>query len=193
MNDFPNFFQHVGFNFDGPHMSFPQDQALRFLQIGVYTGDASIYLLEKFSHIKDFVLTDVDTWSVGDSFEMNELDFYEIEKYYLDRTRNQRELGRCKSIKTTSDLFFASNREKFKFIYVDGNHEAIQVLKDGLNAFESLELGGILAFDDYLGATNKHPNERPKIAIDLFLSLLIGKVEIVINNYQLWIRKVSTS
>ena len=123
------------------------------------------------------------------------MDFAEIERHYLDRTKQEREreLGRLISMKTTSDLFFANNEQKFNFIYIDGNHEVNQLLKDGLNAFECLELGGILAFDDYLGATNKPPNERPKFVLDLYLSILIGKVEVVIDNYQLWVRKVSNS
>jgi hypothetical protein len=174
-------------------MKFEAHQGLRFLQIGVYTGDASVYLLQKFSNLDDFILTDVDTWAAGDSQEMRELDFAEIEKYYLDRVKQARELGRCFSMKTTSDLFFANNREKFNFIYIDGNHEVIQLLKDGLNAFDCLEMGGILAFDDYLGATNKPPHEQPKFALDLYLSILNGKVEVMIDNYQLWVRKVSNS
>lgn len=193
MNSFPNYFNHVAHNFDGNHLKFETHQGLRFLQIGVYTGDASVYLLQKFSNLDDFILTDVDTWAAGDSQEMRELDFTEIEKYYLDRTKQARELGRCFSMKTTSDLFFANNREKFNFIYIDGNHEVIQLLKDGLNAFECLEIGGMLAFDDYLGATNKPPHEQPKFALDVYLSILNGKVEVVINNYQLWVRKVSNS
>jgi len=193
MPDFPNYFNNVLDNFDGNHMQFETNLGLRFLQIGVYTGDASLHLLQKYSNLDDFILTDVDTWAAGDSYEMSELDFGEIERYYLDRTKQERELGRCISMKTTSDLFFANNKQKFNFIYIDGNHEVNQLLKDGLNAFECLEVGGILAFDDYLGATNKPPKDRPKFALDLYLSIFTGKVEVVIDNYQLWVRKVSNS
>ena len=59
MNSFPNYFNHVAHNFDGNHMKFETHQGLRFLQIGVYTGDASVSLLQKFSNLDDFILTDV--------------------------------------------------------------------------------------------------------------------------------------
>jgi hypothetical protein len=91
MNSFPNYFNHVAHNFDGNHLKFETHQGLRFLQIGVYAGDASVFLLQKFSNLDDFILTDVDTWAAGDSQEMRELDFAEIEKYYLDRTKQERE------------------------------------------------------------------------------------------------------
>lgn len=44
-----------------------------------------------------------------------------------------------------------------------------------------------------LGPKDKPLIERPKIAIDLFLELLGEKVEVVVSNYQLWIRKVPQS
>ena len=189
MTEFPNYFNSVSSNFDENLYYFDSEPTLRFLQIGVYTGDVSVYLLDRASFKEDFILVDVDTWSRGDSKEMGSLDFTEIEAFYLQRTSGERKLGRCQPHKTTSDLFFAKNNEKFNFIYIDGNHEPTQVLKDGLNAFDALIEDGILAFDDYLGATDKSLDQRPKVAIDLLLQLLGGKVEIVLDNNQLWMRK----
>lgn len=193
MTDFPNYFTAVSSNFEKELCQFDSETRLRFLQIGVYTGDASEWMLNRFSAIPDFILTDVDTWSTGDSKEMSDLDFSRIEDIYLERTNNERQMGRCHSIKSTSDRFFANNKEIYDFIYIDGNHEPIQVLKDGLNGFECLIDGGVLAFDDYLGAQEKPLIEQPKIAIDLFLELLAGKVEIVVDNYQLWIKKAPST
>jgi hypothetical protein len=193
MAEFPNYFTSVSSNFEKELITFESESKLRFLQVGVYTGDASEWILNRFSYVSDFILTDVDTWSSGDSKEMSDLDFRRIEDLYLQRTYNERNLGRCQSNKTTSDKFFAENNEMYNFIYIDGNHEPIQVLKDGLNGFECLVDEGILAFDDYLGAQEKPQNDRPKIAIDLFLELLGAKVEVVVDNYQLWIKKVPLS
>jgi hypothetical protein len=190
MTNFPNYFASVSSNFEKELNQFESESKLRFLQIGVYTGDASEWMLNRFSSVPDFVLTDVDTWSTGDSKEMSDLDFRRIEDFYFQRTSKERQMGRCHSIKTSSDKFFADHQGMHNFIYIDGNHEPIQVLKDGLNGYECLIDGGILAFDDYLGAQEKSINERPKIAIDLFLELLGEKVEIVVDNYQLWIKKV---
>jgi hypothetical protein len=193
MTDFPNYFASVSSNFEKELIHLESESTLRFLQIGVYTGDATEWILNRFFSVPDFMLIDVDTWSSGDSKEMSNLDFRRIEDFYLHRTRNERNLGRCQPYKTTSDKFFAENRKDYNFIYIDGNHEPIQILKDGLNGFECLNDKGILAFDDYLGAQEKPINDRPKIAIDLFLELLGKKVEVIVDNYQLWIRKAPLS
>jgi predicted O-methyltransferase YrrM len=192
MNNLPNYFNQASFNFSGLKKILESKKDLQFLQIGVYTGDASIFLLQEFSHLENFTLTDVDTWTAGDSEEMHELDFQEIEKIYFNRTKYEQKIGKCIQKKMTSDLFFAGNQEKFDFVYIDGNHESIQLLKDALNAIKCVEEGGIVAFDDYLGAEDKPLGQRPKFVLDLFLTLMEGKVEIVINNYQLWVRKVSS-
>lgn len=190
MNSFPNYFSSISSNFDEQLHQFKSQSKLRFLQIGVYTGDASVYILNQFSHVEDFILIDVDTWKSGDSKEMETLDFARIEEIYLQRTQRDRNRGRVESLKITSDKFFASNDAKFDFIYIDGSHEPIQILKDGLNAFESLNSRGILAFDDYLGAGDKPFKDRPKFAIDLFFELLSDRIELVKSNYQLWIKKL---
>ena len=58
-------------------------------------------------------------------------------------------------------------------IYVDGSHEACDVLHDGLTSFRLLKPGGILIFDDYglvepLGFKEKNP----KLGIDAFLTVI---------------------
>jgi hypothetical protein len=116
MNNFPEYFNEVSFNFEVKQMDFEGVKDLKFLQIGVYTGDASLYLLKKYSQRSNFILTDVDTWLAGDSKEMQELNFYSIEQFYLERTSSARESGRLVSIKTTSDQFFATNNQKYKRI-----------------------------------------------------------------------------
>ena len=50
----------------------------------------------------------------------------------------------------TSDEFFASNSEKFDVIFVDGLHEYEQVRRDAINALNSLNENGWIAFHDLL-------------------------------------------
>jgi len=187
---FPNYFQDVAFNFELLNGIFRKDDSIRFLQIGAYTGDASVWILERFSGFGSFTLIDVDTWSNGDSPEMNWQDFKDIERFYAARTKAFSSQGRLQTFKGTSDSFFFENRTLFDFIYIDGNHQPQQVAKDAINAFEALKPGGILAFDDYLGAGNLKVNERPKIAIDFFCSLFSDSLEVLVSNYQLWIKKI---
>ena len=192
-DEFPNYFQDVAFNFEFLNGMFRKDDSIRFLQIGAYTGDASVWMLERFSGFESFTLIDVDTWSNGDSPEMNWQNFNDIERFYAVRTETFSSQGRLQTFRGTSDEFFFENKDTFDFIYIDGNHQPRQVTKDAINAFEILKPGGIMAFDDYLGAGNLKVNERPKIAVDFFCSLFSDSLEVLVSNYQLWIMKIDNA
>ena len=57
------------------------------------------------------------------------------------------------TIRATSDQFFASNRETFDVIFVDGLHEFHQARRDAKNALAVLNRGGFLFFHDLLPNT----------------------------------------
>jgi hypothetical protein len=52
------------------------------------------------------------------------------------------------TIHKTSDEFFATNKEKFDCIFIDGLHHADQVEKDILNSLECLAEGGTILMHD---------------------------------------------
>lgn len=59
-------------------------------------------------------------------------------------------------IAITSDEFFKSNEDKFDLIFIDGDHESSQVEKDIINAWNSLEKGGIIVMHDINPPTKAH-------------------------------------
>jgi predicted O-methyltransferase YrrM len=82
-------------------------------------------------------------------------------------------------------------REKYDFIYVDGNHTSAGVLEDAVLAWPLLKPDGIMVFDDYLwGADTQPPEEKPKLGIDSFLAAYRGKLKIIEQGYQVAITKV---
>jgi predicted O-methyltransferase YrrM len=95
----------------------------------------------------------------------------------------------------TSDRFFDSyanmlDRNQFDFIYIDGDHTADQVWKDGAKGWKYLKQGGILAFDDYEWDAGKGPQHNPKQGIDTFLEVHDGEYELLAKNWQVWLRKL---
>lgn len=54
------------------------------------------------------------------------------------------------TIHKTSDEFFAENKEQFDIVFIDGLHEAPQVLKDIENSLSVLSEGGIIVCHDML-------------------------------------------
>jgi hypothetical protein len=53
----------------------------------------------------------------------------------------------------TSDEFFSGNEQTFDVVFIDGLHEYQQVKRDALNALRVVEVGGWIAFHDFLPAS----------------------------------------
>ena len=84
----------------------------------------------------------------------------------------------------------------FDLIYIDGSHQAPDVLTDAVLCFKLLRVGGLMFFDDYLWAEPLPDGADllrcPKPAIDAFTNIFIRKVKILrAPLYQLYIQKVS--
>jgi predicted O-methyltransferase YrrM len=174
---FPNWFKDVEKYFR--HVPTTE---LRALQVGAYTGDATLWLLNNRNVI---TLHDVDTWGGSQEKAHETLDFTSVEEFYDSRTSDIR-VVKCKM---TSDEFFNLNDKTFNFIYIDGDHTALQTALDGLNAFKVLESGGVMAFDDYLWNYDGNPFNEPKRGVDAFLAVCQGQYTLIESGYQVWIRK----
>jgi predicted O-methyltransferase YrrM len=84
-------------------------------------------------------------------------------------------------------------RASFDLIYVDGLHRAPTVLFDAMLSWELLKPGGVLTFDDYEWEPQRTPEDRPKLAIDLFLSSHAGRYDILHRGYQITVSKKEPS
>lgn len=168
-----------------------KDQPVRFLQIGTYTGDASVWLAENILTHPDSILIDVDTWQGSDEPSHHQMNWNSIEKIYDARTDKYRKNRKILKYKGTSDEFFKNNREMYDFIYIDGDHTSYGVIKDAVNAYECLKVDGILAFDDYEWSAGLGKHNEPKMAIDAFFNIYQERVRLILQEYQAWFRKVS--
>lgn len=181
-NDFPNWFEYNRQNFT----VLTKEKEITVLQVGVYTGDCTEYLLNN-HHIKYIV--DVDTWEGSMEHPNMNIRFNEVEEMYDKKFSND---NRVVKMKMTSDQYFVNHApaERFDFIYIDGAHTSTQVLLDGINSFSLLKNGGVLAFDDYEWPEYQGTLNHPKTGIDCWLKLFEGLFELLINNNQIWVRKL---
>ena len=190
MTDLPNWFAGDGQkNFAATLLPPLKGRDARYLQIGAYTGDASVWLYDNLLKDTDSVLIDVDTWEGSDEVAHHAMNWGTVENVYdakILAARNERKIVKFKG---TSDYFFKNNREKFDFIYVDGDHTAYGVIKDAVNAYECLKPGGIIAFDDYQWVGAHDPADRPGMAINAFLEIYRKRVDVLVKGYQLWVYK----
>ena len=137
-------------------------------------------------------LVDVDTWEGSDEEVHQEFDWDDVYRTYQERILAWDD-DRVSAYRITSDGYFGllGREDLFDFVYVDGDHRAPQVMRDSLNAWERLKVGGVLAWDDYTWSSGRGPWYDPRPAIDGFWHLVQPYVEVLHVGTQLWVRKVT--
>ena len=186
---FPNWFAQYAQEWFTRHLSpLVGKPGLRFLQIGAFTGDATVWLLDNILTGDKSVLVDVDTWQGSDEPEHETFDWTEVKRVYEERT-----FGRSVHLRTvtgTSEQFFSvAPRGGYDFIYIDGDHTAYTVLNDGVSAYRLLKPGGLLAFDDYQWKSGKGDPHYPALAIDAITAIYAGRLDLIESGLQAWFRK----
>ena len=159
-----------------------------FLEIGSFEGMSTIWMLENILTEERSQIFCIDAWAewTGDAFvrfvsNINKTGF--------------RDKVRIVKGDSSEELRIFPN-DYFDFIYVDGNHDEKAVIKDAIGSFRFLKRGGIIAFDDYLlglrypnSHGSKAMNGSAKKAIDYFIETFKDELDVIHNDYQLWIRK----
>jgi predicted O-methyltransferase YrrM len=203
MTQYPNWFNQYADRFFAHHLtSLAGRPGLRFLQIGAFTGDATVWLFDYILTGRHSLLVDVDTWAGSDEPAHDAFDFADVEQVYDERTRSLIESGRLMKFKGTSLEFFRSRAvldglfDLFDFIYIDGDHTAVGVLSDAVHAYPLLKVGGLIAFDDYLWKSGKGRLFDPGAAIDVVADLYSDRLERLDappgeQDQQVWFRKVA--
>jgi hypothetical protein len=171
----------------------------RILEIGSYEGRSTCFLIEECASLIELVC--VDTWQGGSDQDKTVMPAVERRfdaNVALSLARRQPPITfrKCKAYSSRACAAMIMSGEKFDLIYVDGSHEAPDVLIDAVNAFQLLSVGGILIFDDYIWRTDvsggKDVLNLPKIAIDAFVNIFHRKLVVFeAPLYQLYMRKIA--
>lgn len=173
----------------------------RYLEIGSYEGRSAVFMIKTATHHQDLYLHCIDTWEGGvehdkDSMGAVESNFNHNMALATVETESKIHLTKMKEYSNTALLkLHNQNIEKFDFIYIDGSHQAPDVLRDAVLAFDLLRVGGIMIFDDYTWAMEPLGSQdlvnSPKLAIDSFLNCYIRKFFIIRGPlYQLYLQKI---
>jgi predicted O-methyltransferase YrrM len=192
VTDYPNWFaQTAQHNFEQFLTPLAGEPDLKFLQLGVFTGDASVWMA---GHILtdpfDAELVDVDTWQGSNEPDHDSMDFDDVYKTYLEK----KIFYNCITTYRTTTVNYLTklvpSEYAFDFIYVDADHTTVGVLLDAELSWPLLKSGGIMAFDDYTwGHESGDPRLAPMVGIDLFLHRHQLEYELLAKNTQVWIKK----
>lgn len=172
------------------------------LEIGSYEGRCATYLCEYFGKLGGANITCVDTWA--GSFEHASHDMREVERRFdlnieiaaknypsvvVRKIKND-------SVNACAQLIGEGRRSEFDLVYIDGSHQACDVLSDALLTYQLARKGALIIFDDYLWnhGFRKTGNvlANPKIGVDAFLNTFADKFEIIYGypSYQLYAKKL---
>lgn len=188
---------------------FPQLKPRKILEVGSYEGASTCYCIRTLSNLVDHLeLHCVDTWEGGIEHKKGgaaEVNMQEIEQRFRRNIEIEIQniqfpvainIHKERSATALTKLIATGRSGFFDFIYIDGSHQAPDVLTDAILAFQLLRIGGVIAFDDYLWSEHavlqRDPLRSPKIAIDAFTNIFFRKVSIVkAPLYQLYVTKVA--
>lgn len=167
------------------HHLFAKHKPKKYLEIGSFEGRSLCELIERNDWTTHLDCTAIDTFEGGR--EHGDMDLAGLEKKFdanvsvaLNRARNTCSVRKivAKSEIALPRLINLGESNSFDFIYVDGSHEAPDVLFDAVNSMKLLKVGGILGFDDYTwNHTTRDITNTPKLAIDAFLQNFAGRYQ----------------
>ena len=183
----------------------PNLKPTRILEIGCYEGAASCYLIEKLGSHQYIEIHCVDTWEGSIENKALGTDMSDVEQRFKHNIKVAQSrfsndalvsVNKGRSDSILANMLLCDYAGYFDFIYVDGSHQAPDVLCDAVLAFRLLRVGGIMAFDDYLWSENLpygvDPVRCPKMAIDAFTNIYCRQVRILQQPlYQLYIQKIA--
>lgn len=161
---------------------------VQVLEIGVFEGRSTLWLLENLLTHPEAGLTYIDTFE--GSNEMAGMDLSGLEGRFLRNTLGHHHKLFGMKGPSTRELRRLP-LERFDFVYVDGSHLARDVLSDAVLSWPLLKAGGLLAFDDYAWDAFPEAHLCPRLAIDAFLGVQKGTYEEVHRGYQVWVKKRS--
>lgn len=161
---------------------------LNFLEIGCFEGRATCWLCDNILTNPTSKITVLDTFRGGD--EHHSLDLSELYNRFKNNTQEYGNKVKILANDSMNEYFRGVLKPNtFDFIYIDGSHNAKDVLLDAVNCFNLLKPGGVMIFDDYLWNPFNDPIKAPQIAIDSFLTCFADQCNIIMKEYQVAIEK----
>ena len=185
----------------------PRFNLKRILEIGSFEGASACYLVDMLKDGKGGEIHCVDTWTGGVEHlpgGQAPADMSDVKRTFERNTALAiaaagAHVELIVHVGTSASVLSGlvdSKAEYFDMIYIDGSHQAPDVLCDAVLSYLLLKKGGLLIFDDYLWSeqlqSGVDPIRSPKIAIDAFTTINCRKMKLLSAPlYQVFLQKLS--
>lgn len=177
----------------------------RILEIGSYQGRSTCYFIETaMAFHGSMQIVCVDSWEGGrehvgrhDMSEAEQLFQYNMSVAKQHFPNAEIIIAKGYSHDKMIELLAQGYANYFDMVYVDGSHEAPDVLFDAVLAHKLTRVGGLIAFDDYLWsplpATQQDHYLLVKPAVDAYVNTYQRKLHVIqkLPSYQLYVQKLA--
>jgi len=163
---------------------FKNNSVKRVLEIGTFEGKYSLWLADNY----DLKIYTIDPFK-SDIYNLSQSLFNTVEKNWLHNLHNCKNNNKITYYKDYSLNVLQKlihTKEKFDFIYIDGDHRSHIVMQDLIYSFNILNDNGIMLIDDAVNwkARDHNTNQiledetlSPKLAVDSFKKIYKNKIK----------------
>lgn len=171
---------HWGQLFRNLKWNFEQPRTL--VEIGSYEGASAVWMLEQLAQHPDTRLYCLDTFEGSIEHDAAEKDRLRQRFDYNINTSGKAAQVEVLAGRSDDGLVQLLSRGiRADFVYVDGSHQAADVLADAILGWKLLKPGGLMIFDDYIWPVYQNqPLKNPKIAIDAFVNCHLDQLRFVV-------------
>lgn len=181
-------------NFDYHLEEFKHKPNLNFLEIGVYEGRSTIWLLENVLTDPTSKITCIDLFN--GELEDNDMTTdsnlnLEYEQYFLHNVSSFKDKVIIHKGWSSKILRTYPEEPIFDFAYIDGAHTAYETLTDAVLINPLIKSGGMIIFDDYplKDPNDLSPSNNPELAINAFCNVFEKQYDILNIGWQVVIKK----
>ena len=149
-----DWFGHVKHYWD---MIVPTVRPKSILEIGSFEGRSTCYIIEECTKYNPIDLCCIDTWegsvehrNMSETISTIEDTFHRNISHSMNYRSNDVKFRKMKGTSATqlSKLLATGFGEYFDLVYIDGSHQAADVMLDACLSFQLTKLGGTIIFDD---------------------------------------------
>lgn len=166
-----------------------RDRAVRILEVGTYTGTSLISLVREMPGSSGM---GIDAWrNYPENALLSNIEELGVEASFHKNVSTSGLGDRIRAVKGSSISLLTemvARGDRFDFIYIDGSHLLLDCHADMILCDSLLEMGGVLAIDDYL-YEKETVLESPFEAVNHFLRRNSGRYSILHMGYRVFLKK----
>lgn len=165
-------------------MAWPGGGPLTAIEIGSFEGRSAMWLLENLLTHPESKLFCIDTFAGGIEHTKTQVDgLFQRFRENIDETGRGSKVEVRRGYSGAELVRLIGEDIRADFAYVDGSHQAADVLEDLVLTFRTIKPGGLMIFDDYIWTMEEAGKEdilnSPKISIDAFTNIYRRKLRIL--------------